>query len=100
MFRLWLVIGFLAAVFYVYAIVSVCLADRLGTRGLPKAAWVAVVVIFPIVGAALWFWVGRVSATSGARGARVIAPDDDVEFLSSLGDHGTKPGDRGSGSDG
>ncbi|AYG03849.1 PLDc N-terminal domain-containing protein [Gryllotalpicola protaetiae] len=89
MFRLWLVIGFLAAVFYVYSIVSVCLADRLGVRGLPKAAWVAVVVIFPIIGAALWFWVGRVD---GRRGGRVIAPDDDVEFLSSLkkkNDHGS-----------
>ena len=91
MFRLWLVIGFLAAVFYVYSVVSVCLADRLGVRGLPKAAWVAVVVIFPIVGAALWFWVGRVD---GPRAGRVIAPDDDVEFLSSLqkknpGDHHT-----------
>jgi hypothetical protein len=93
MFRLWLVIGFLAAVFYVYSIVSVCLADRLGTRGLPKAAWVVVVVIFPIIGAALWFWVGR---ADGPHGARVIAPDDDPEFLSSLGDHGAKPGDHGS----
>lgn len=89
MFRLWLVIGFLAAVFYVYSIVSVCLADRLDIRGLPKAAWIAVVVIFPIIGAALWFWVGRGAAP---RGARVIAPDDDAEFLSSLGDP-KKPGD-------
>ncbi|GAA4182688.1 hypothetical protein GCM10022288_00930 [Gryllotalpicola kribbensis] len=95
MFRLWLVIGFLAAVFYIYSIVSVCLADRLDVRGVPKAAWVAVVVIFPIVGAALWFGVGR----AAAREPRTIAPDDDAEFLSSLGEP-KKPGDRGSGSDG
>ncbi|GAA4181807.1 PLD nuclease N-terminal domain-containing protein [Gryllotalpicola koreensis] len=90
MFRLWLVIGFLAAVFYVYSIVSVCLADRLGVRGLPKAAWVAVVVIFPIIGAVLWLTVGR---ADGPRGGRMIAPDDDAEFLSTLGDHPKKPGD-------
>lgn len=91
MFRLWLVIGFLAAVFYVYSIVSVCLADRLGVRGLPKAAWIAVVVIFPIIGAALWFGVGR---ADGPRGTRMIAPDDDTEFLSSLGN--PKKNDHGS----
>jgi len=94
MFRLWLVIGFLAAVFYVYSIVSVCLADRLGVRGLPKAAWVVVVVIFPIIGAVLWFAVGRVDS---ARGGRVIAPDDDTEFLSSLGEPKQKPGDHSDG---
>jgi hypothetical protein len=93
MFRLWLVIGFLAAVFYVYSIVSVCLADRLGVRGLPKAAWVAVVVIFPIIGAVLWFTVGRVS---GGAGAHPIAPDDDAEFLASL-NRKQKPGDRSDG---
>jgi nitric oxide reductase large subunit len=90
MFRLWLVIGFLAAVFYVYSIVSVCLADRLGVRGLPKAAWIAVVVIFPIIGAVLWFGVGRVD---GRRGTRTIAPDDDADFLSSLGEK-KNPGDH------
>lgn len=91
MFRLWLVIGFLAAVFYVYSIVSVCLSDRLGVRGLPKAAWIVVVVIFPIIGAALWFWVGKVDP-----GTRMVAPDDDSEFLASLGDK-KKPGDHSDG---
>lgn len=79
MFRLWLVIGFLATVFYVYSIVNVSLAERIGVRGLPKAAWIAVVVIFPLIGAVLWYAVGR----SGLRG-HVVAPDDDPEFLASL----------------
>lgn len=93
MFRLWLVIGFLAAVFYVYSIVNACLADRLAVRGLPKAAWIAVVVIFPIIGAVLWFAVGRLD-----RGrSPVIAPDDDAEFLASLGDRKQKPGDHSDG---
>jgi len=90
MFRLWLVIGVLAAVFYIYSIVSVAAADRLGARGLPKAAWILVVVVFPIVGGALWFWVGR---ADGPRHTRTIAPDDDADFLASLGDTPKKPGD-------
>ena len=90
MFRLWLVIGFLATAFYIYSIVNVSLTDRLGVRGLPKAAWVAVVIIFPLIGAALWYAVGR----SGLRGARVVAPDDDPEFLASLGKK-HKPGSGG-----
>lgn len=89
MFRLWLVIGFLAAVFYVYSVVSVCLSDRLSARGLPKAAWIAVVVIFPIIGAVLWLTLGR----NQLGHAQVLAPDDDVEFLSSLGKRDKKPGD-------
>jgi len=91
MFRLWLVIGFLAAVFYVYSIVSVCLTDRLGVRGLPKAMWIVVVVIFPIIGAALWFGVGR---ADGRGGGRMVAPDDDAEFLATLGEQRKKPGDH------
>ncbi|MFC4244261.1 PLD nuclease N-terminal domain-containing protein [Gryllotalpicola reticulitermitis] len=90
MFRLWLVIGFLATVFYVYSIVNVSLAQRLGMRGLPKAAWIAVVVIFPFIGAALWYSVGR----GGLRSGRVIAPDDDPEFLATLGNN-SKSDDNG-----
>ena len=80
MLRLWLVIGFLATVFYVYSIVNVALSDRLAARGLPKAAWVAVVIVFPLIGAALWFGLGR------TRGRGFSAPDDDPEFLATL-DH-------------
>lgn len=80
MFRLWLVIGFLATVFYVYSIVNVGMSDRLGVRGLPKAAWFLVVVVFPLIGAVLWYAVGR----SGLR-SHVVAPDDDPDFLAGLG---------------
>jgi hypothetical protein len=89
MFRLWLVIGFLATVFYIYSIVNVSLTARIGVRGLPKAAWVVVVVIFPLIGAVLWYAVGR----SGLRG-RVLAPDDDPDFLATLGNN-SKRDDNG-----
>ncbi|WP_022882263.1 PLD nuclease N-terminal domain-containing protein [Gryllotalpicola ginsengisoli] len=89
MFRLWLVIGFIAAVFYIYSIAHVALADRLSARGLPKAAWIAVVVVFPLIGAALWFSIGH----DRARRSGPIAPDDDAEFLASLGNRPKNPGD-------
>lgn len=87
MFRLWLVFGFLATVFYVYAVVNVALADRLVARGLPKVGWVVVVILFPLIGAALWFGLGR----SRGRVLRVTAPDDDPEFLETL-NRRDKPG--------
>jgi len=90
MFRLWLVIGFLATVFYIYSIVNVGLTDRLGVRGLPKIAWILVVVVFPLIGAILWYAVGR----SGLRGGRVLAPDDDPDFLATLGNN-SKHDDNG-----
>jgi nitric oxide reductase large subunit len=89
MFRLWLVIGFLATVFYIYSIVNVALTARIGVRGLPKAAWVLVVVVFPLIGAVLWYWVGR-----GGLRARMLAPDDDPDFLATLGNN-SKHDDNG-----
>jgi len=86
MLRLWLVIGFLATVFYVYSVVNVALSDRLAARGLPKAAWVVIVIVFPLIGAALWFWGGRSRGAAGRGARRVPAPDDDPEFLATL-DH-------------
>ncbi len=58
-------------------------------RLLPRAAWVVVILLVPIVGAVAWFLVGRpVPARPGA-GSRpgrptAAAPDDDPEFLRSL----------------
>ena len=83
MVRVWLVIGVIAALFYIYSIVDCALAERERVRGVPKAAWVAIVVVFAIIGGVLWFMIGR-----PRRGDRVrrgpVAPDDDPEFLKNL----------------
>ena len=70
MVRVWLVIGVIAALFYIYSIVDCALAERERVRGVPKAAWVAIVVVFAIIGGVLWF--------------AIAAPDDDPEFLKNL----------------
>jgi hypothetical protein len=57
---------------YVYTIVDVALRDRARVRRLPKAAWMLVVVVLPVVGSALWFALGR---TRGATPPAASAPD-------------------------
>lgn len=71
---------------YVYGIVDVIRTDKHLTRGISKTAWMVVVVVLPVVGAALWFIIGR------PRGSRPVAqsyshttaPDDDPDFLRNL----------------
>jgi hypothetical protein len=84
MVRIWLVVGVFAAVFYIYSIVDTALIEHPRVRALPKAAWLAIVIIFPLIGGVLWFLFGRARRGAATRG-RVIAPDDDPEFLGSLG---------------
>jgi cbb3-type cytochrome oxidase subunit 3 len=84
MVRLWLVVGVIAAVFYIYSIVDTALIEHSRVRALPKAAWLAIVIIFPLIGGVLWFLFGRARRGAVTR-SRVIAPDDDPEFLGSIG---------------
>ncbi|RDV46125.1 hypothetical protein DOE76_02935 [Leifsonia sp. ku-ls] len=65
---------------YVYTIVDVALRDRARVRRLPKAAWVLVVVVLPVVGSALWFTLGRArgTASSAAQPPAASAPGPDA----------------------
>ncbi len=83
MIRVWLIVGVIAALFYIYSIVDCALAERDRVRALPKAAWLPIVIVFPMIGGALWFAVGRPRRGRSA-GARTVAPDDDPEFLRDL----------------
>jgi hypothetical protein len=82
MVRLWLVLGVVVAVFYIYSIVDCALIERERVRGLPKAVWILVLIVLPIIGGVLWFLVGR-GRKAGA-GRRSLAPDDDPDFLKHL----------------
>ena len=59
MVRLWIVLGVVAAVFYIYSVVDCALFDRSRVRGLPKPIWLLVIILFPIIGGILWFLIGR-----------------------------------------
>lgn len=68
----------------IYTIVDIVLIDRSRVKGLPKVVWVIIVIVFPVVGAVVWFLLGRERMSQ--RGVRrgPSAPDDDPEFLRKL----------------
>lgn len=74
----------LAIGFWVYAVIDCIITDARRARGIPKGAWVAVVIVLNIIGGALWFIIGK-DRTDGRGGSRVDrAPDDDPTFLHSI----------------
>ncbi len=83
MARLLIVGGFLAAVFWVFSIVDCAVQPPTRHRGVPKGAWIAIVVLLPVIGGILWFAIGR--RRKNDRGStRPLAPDDDPMFLQGI----------------
>jgi hypothetical protein len=73
--------------------------DRREIRGLPRWAWVLVILLVPLAGPIAWFALGRprrkIVPETGWRPPqppRPKAPDDDPEFLRSLNKR--RPPDR------
>ncbi|SDR91698.1 PLD nuclease N-terminal domain-containing protein [Microterricola viridarii] len=85
MTRLLFGLAVAAVVLTVYALVDAALFDRSRIRGLPRFAWILAILFVPVIGALLWFVVGRGRRGSSPRGPRTVAPDDDLEFLGQLG---------------
>ncbi|MGL3806923.1 PLDc N-terminal domain-containing protein [Paeniglutamicibacter sp. R2-26] len=73
----------------IYALIECVRTRSSDVRSLPKAGWIAAIILLPLVGAGLWFWLGR-PTTGGvqrqAPGSRPAtgAPDDDEAFLRNL----------------
>jgi cbb3-type cytochrome oxidase subunit 3 len=84
MARVLIVGGFLALVFWVFSIVDCAVQPSTRHRGVPKGAWIAIVVLIPVLGGILWFALGRRRRGSAQGDIRYIAPDDDPEFLRSI----------------
>lgn len=78
MARLLLILALVAVLFWVYTIVDCAVQPPSRHRGVSKPAWLAIVILLPVLGGILWFLIGRgrVSQTVVRR-----APDDDPEFL-------------------
>ncbi|HVX07428.1 PLD nuclease N-terminal domain-containing protein [Humibacter sp.] len=83
MVRVWLIVGVIGALFYIYSIVDCALAERERVRAVPKAAWIPIVIVFAVIGGILWFVIGRPRRGTVAR-LRTVAPDDDPDFLKNL----------------
>lgn len=67
----------------IFAIVDIIMTRRGRVRALPKVVWVILIVLLPVIGAALWFFIGKERRDRGGE-RRTIAPDDDPAFLKNL----------------
>ncbi|MGC0419345.1 PLD nuclease N-terminal domain-containing protein [Embleya sp. AB8] len=87
----------------IYAFIDCLTTDERKVRGLPKLAWVFVILLFPLFGAIGWLVAGREKSAQAAGGGGFafggrgrggqLAPDDNPEFLASLAKDERKPGD-------
>ncbi|MGY0005532.1 PLD nuclease N-terminal domain-containing protein [Micromonospora sp. I033] len=99
MVRLYGLLFLAQIVLAVCALISCLSAEEGEIRALPRVAWVLIILFFPLVGSIAWFVAGREAGARRPRTAwpmgngfseqsrrRSVAPDDDPEFLSSLGE--------------
>lgn len=84
MARLLFVLGIVAVTFMIYSIVDAALRPVRLIRGLPKWAWLLIIIVIPIIGGVLWFVIGRGREQKSAV-YRTLGPDDDPDFLGKLG---------------
>jgi hypothetical protein len=84
MVRVYLIVGLAAVIFSLYAVVDCAMTDHRRARGIPKPLWVLVILVIPVIGALLWFTLGK-DRNTGKGQLRRVAPDDDPAFLKRLG---------------
>jgi Phospholipase_D-nuclease N-terminal len=103
MARLFVFLFFAQIALAAVALISCLSAEEDEIRALPRLGWVLVILLLPVVGSIIWFYAGRPVAAEQAvepaadagwpaptgrserQKPRPIAPDDDPEFLRSLG---------------
>lgn len=84
MVRLIIFAAVVSVALMIYTLIECARSESHRVRSLPKPAWYAVIVLLPLIGAALWFVLGRPVAASGNPSAKSMAPDDDEDFLRQL----------------
>jgi len=94
MVRNLILVALVALAVTLYALIECIRTRPRDVRSLSKPAWVLAIVLLPLIGAVLWFWLGRPRKGAGpgfggqgrpAAGPRPTgAPDDDEQFLRSL----------------
>jgi hypothetical protein len=69
-----------------YAAIDCLRTPQREVQVLPKPLWLLVIVMIPLLGGVLWILAGRAGTgpTRPPRRPRLIAPDDDPDFLRSL----------------
>ena len=80
MVRLFIVGIVAAAAFVIFALIDCLFADASRFRALNKPLWAVIIVLLPVIGAVLWFVLGRARKNGRPAATRTVAPDDDPEF--------------------
>ena len=81
MVRLWLIVVVAAVAFTVYAVIDCATMPRQRIRSLRRGIWILLVIVLPVLGAVLWFLLGRAPATEPGGGSGYRGPEDDPDFL-------------------
>lgn len=70
----------------IYAAIDCIMSDSAKVRGVPKSAWIAIIILLPVMGALLWLVLGRPVGHAPTQQPRKhpTAPDDDPNFLKNL----------------
>lgn len=76
-----------AVAFTVYTLIDCAWMPRVRVRALNKALWLVVILVLPVVGAVLWYLLGRAPARA-AVAPRYRGPDDDPDFTGARGRSG------------
>ncbi|MFD8701682.1 PLD nuclease N-terminal domain-containing protein [Kitasatospora sp. NPDC059648] len=100
---------------WVWAFIDCLVTPEGEVKHLPKPVWLIVVLLFPPLGPIAWLVAGKrrgflpsgapdgrpgqpaaggLAGYGAARGGRPLAPDDDPEFLASLGNGSLKGNDK------
>ena len=81
----WLVIAGVAAIaFTIYALVDVAMTQAPRIRAFPKAVWIALIVVLPVIGPVLWLLIGKSKPSRSKPTNTREAPDDDPSFLGTI----------------
>lgn len=81
------VVPIVVLVVFVYGLIDLIRTDGRLTKGISKPAWIVVQIVLPVIGAVLWFLIGRPrggAAPTPATYRHPTAPDDDPDFLRNL----------------
>jgi hypothetical protein len=82
MVRLFVFLAAAQLVLLVLGLISCLAADRI--RNLPRAVWVLVILLVPLIGPLAYYGWGRPTVTRPVSPRRPASPDDDPDFLRSM----------------
>lgn len=81
------ILAVLSIALTVFALADCVQTEDEKVRGLPKWAWIVLIVLIPWVGPITWLFVGKDRSRPAGQGPRrqgPLAPDEDPDFLRKL----------------